>query len=526
MPSCGAPRGMLVSGDMSSGPRSLAAPKINLLRDSIVSRKPLIVTAVLFLGGAARAQQALPPLSIERLQLDASAVGSLALGSGELLLPGQLRASAAFHFEKNPLMLLRDGQPYGSVVRERVTVHAAVAYALSERFEVSFQLPLVPSQRGDDLGVAGLASAATSGAAQPWAALRAGLWRVEDGWPVDVAAELGLALPLGGRALLGTHAGLTFAPRLMASRRVGPMIFSAEVGTLLRRAVDLGSDRVGSQLDGGAAAALHIGERLRLELTARASAPFTGIPSALEALGGARFRIGGVELFALAGPGIERTPGTPAYRVLAGLALVTSPRRAPAGRPIPVRMSSAALESLPAVVVAPPVELAPAPAPPALVVEAYLPPPPLPDIDDEEEEEVVSGPRVAIQKERLELKGRVFFETNRARIRKRSYGLLDEVASVIRTHPELPPISIEGHTDDRGTLKTNRRLSLERARAVRRYLIKRGLDGGRLQTRGFGRDKPIHPNASKRTRAQNRRVEFRFTVAGSEHTTEAVEVMK
>jgi len=68
---------------------------------------------------------------------------------------------------------------------------------------------------------------------------------------------------------------------------------------------------------------------------------------------------------------------------------------------------------------------------------------------------------------------------------------------------------VAGHTDNTGSAATNRRLSLERATAVRRYLMLRGVPGDRLVAQGYGPSSPVAPNATAEGRARNRRVELR-----------------
>ncbi|MGH7829997.1 MAG: OmpA family protein, partial [Candidatus Binatia bacterium] len=51
--------------------------------------------------------------------------------------------------------------------------------------------------------------------------------------------------------------------------------------------------------------------------------------------------------------------------------------------------------------------------------------------------------------------------------------------------------------------------SLRRAASVKDYLVKKGVDGGRIGTRGFGEAKPIADNKSRDGRAKNRRVEVK-----------------
>ncbi|KFE64062.1 Flagellar motor rotation protein MotB [Hyalangium minutum] len=118
---------------------------------------------------------------------------------------------------------------------------------------------------------------------------------------------------------------------------------------------------------------------------------------------------------------------------------------------------------------------------------------------------------VAIQKDRLEIKDKVYFDTDKATIQRRSFKLLDQIAKVIIEHPELEKVWIEGHSDERGSNMYNTELSQRRAEAVREYLIKKGVAPGRLDAKGMGRSRPVAPNTTEAGRAANRRVEFLTT---------------
>ena len=119
--------------------------------------------------------------------------------------------------------------------------------------------------------------------------------------------------------------------------------------------------------------------------------------------------------------------------------------------------------------------------------------------------------RVAVTKERIELKEKIHFDTGEATIKPVSYGLLDEVASTLKAHPELKRTEIEGHTDSQGEAELNKQLSRRRAEAVREYLIQKGVDGGRLGATGYGAERPVAPNDTDQGREANRRGEFRIT---------------
>lgn len=109
-------------------------------------------------------------------------------------------------------------------------------------------------------------------------------------------------------------------------------------------------------------------------------------------------------------------------------------------------------------------------------------------------------------KQAVVLKG-VNFETNSDKLTPDSKSILDKVAATLRDNPDIK-VSIDGHTDNRGSAALNKALSLSRANSVKRNLISNGVDGGRMSTRGFGPDQPIADNKTAAGRAANRRVEL------------------
>jgi len=102
----------------------------------------------------------------------------------------------------------------------------------------------------------------------------------------------------------------------------------------------------------------------------------------------------------------------------------------------------------------------------------------------------------------------VQFDTGKATIKKVSDKLLDEVAGVLKAHPEITLLEVQGHTDDRGVKAQNQTLSQARADSVMKALVKRGIAQGRLTGQGYGQDKPIDTNKTPEGRQKNRRVQF------------------
>ena len=115
---------------------------------------------------------------------------------------------------------------------------------------------------------------------------------------------------------------------------------------------------------------------------------------------------------------------------------------------------------------------------------------------------------VIITPAQLKILDKVYFDTAKASIQKRSNALLDNMAQVLTVHAEIALIQIEGHTDTAGNPEQNKKLSQDRAEAVKDSLLKKGVAGNRLRAVGFGQEKPAQSNDTPAGREFNRRVEF------------------
>ena len=101
----------------------------------------------------------------------------------------------------------------------------------------------------------------------------------------------------------------------------------------------------------------------------------------------------------------------------------------------------------------------------------------------------------------------IHFDTAKATIKADSTAQVDEIASLLKANPKLK-LSVEGHTDNTGTPEGNRKLSDARAASVKAALVAKGIEAPRLQSKGFGQDKPVADNRTEEGRAKNRRVEL------------------
>jgi large repetitive protein len=116
---------------------------------------------------------------------------------------------------------------------------------------------------------------------------------------------------------------------------------------------------------------------------------------------------------------------------------------------------------------------------------------------------------VKLEAKKIVILQTVLFYFDETRIKEESLPLLDEVVQVLNDNPQLKRVRIEGHTDLRGDANYNRKLSDGRAKAVKDYLIGKGVKSERLSSKGFGESKPLLPTAqTDEEHLKNRRVEF------------------
>ena len=108
----------------------------------------------------------------------------------------------------------------------------------------------------------------------------------------------------------------------------------------------------------------------------------------------------------------------------------------------------------------------------------------------------------------LDLTEKVYFHTGSYVIDSISYPLLQEVIDILQDSPQITLVLIEGHTDNKGNDVTNKKLSQDRATAVKNYLITHGISPSRLQAIGYGAEKPLTSNDTEEGRSLNRRVVF------------------
>jgi OOP family OmpA-OmpF porin len=100
------------------------------------------------------------------------------------------------------------------------------------------------------------------------------------------------------------------------------------------------------------------------------------------------------------------------------------------------------------------------------------------------------------------------FEFNSGILKTQSYPLMDRAVAEMKKEPSVKFV-INGNSSAEGTPQHNMSLSMERAKAVKTYLVNSGINAANLNTVGYGESKPIADNTTENGRALNRRVEIK-----------------
>jgi len=435
----------------------------------------------------------------------------------------------------HPLTFVSASGAERPVVRDRAAQWLGVQAHLIGPLSFAAQVPVTVSERGDLSQLPPSSrgpSELQSGFADIRLTPRLALLRQE--WAgIDLAAQMSFEFPTARAQTLSSD-GQVRAEALVSIGRSLAAVPAGSLDLLANAYLRARPDREFLDVKSGSEAGLRAGigygiaanrawipRRLYLELEGRSflRAGFAaGSAPAEWRLGGTLCPAGNLAIDLAGGGGLTDGVGAPRARFLLGLGW-SHAACAPSYASAQLARAASPIE--------PPRPPAPEPIRPAIAQPLPPPPPPaapdrdgdgVPDDDDACPDQPGTAEnhgcpqgirqRVVVSATSLEILDQVHFVTGQARIEKKSWWLLDQVAAVLKSHPDLLLVEVEGHTDDRGPSSFNILLSEARAKAVTDYLVGRGVARERLVPRGFGPTRPVASNGTAEGRAANRRVAF------------------
>jgi len=442
-------------------------------------------------------------------------------------------AALTLSWATEPLLLRHDGDaiPGGRIVHRQFWAWAAASLPLGDRVLLDVAAPVALHQTGSK-PFADLAQVGASGLGDVRVGARLPFWR---GAGAAVAVALDAWLPTGAKKTFSSDEALRLEPKLVASGERGAWLWGASAGYLLREDRDLLYTSTAPAFTFTAGAAWRRGEfRVGPELSGRLQSGGVAT-SPVEVLLGGHWSRGAIDAGLGVGTGLDRAPGAAPYRVIGQLTWFPGrARRLAAERDATARAETARLEAERLAADRAAAGRAAAEQAEAARLEAErLAAEQAARAEAErlaaeklaaeklaaeraaaalaEAKAAGDSSRVTLTKEKIEILQSVQFDTNRDTIKPVSFPILEAVARVLKGHPELTQVRVEGHTDSDGSVAANTDLSARRAAAVKRWMVEKGgVEAGRLETEGFGPQRPIADNKTAEGRARNRRVEFRI----------------
>ena len=469
-----------------------------------------------------------------------------------------------------PLVLYQSGgnQEIGTVVKNQLFLNLAAGIALWDRLWVFANMPLALINNGSTTGDFVAPSGAAAGDLRVGARVRL---LGENRSLATLSLSGYVFIPTGNKDKYTSADEIHGMPALVLSGESADLAYAVNAGVDVRKKTNndnpsISVANLGSEMTFGAAFGfllmdrmLQIGPEVYGSTLMVGSNKFTRDTTNLEAILGARLRVGDIVMGAGAGPGITQAIGTPTLRVLASVTYAPEPPK-PVPPPPPVKRrppsdrdkdgiydKDDACPDEPGVKSSDPEKNGCPPPPPDRDGDGILDqddacpdikgvksddptqngcPPDTDgdgirdDVDACPNEKGKADPdpqkngcptSVRVTDGEIVILDQVQFKTGSAVILKASDDLLQQVSAVLIEHPEILKVEVQGHTDNRGGKKYNKKLSEKRSASVVKWLVKKGnIDATRLTSHGYGMEEPITDNDTSEGRQKNRRVQFKI----------------
>lgn len=395
---------------------------------------------------------------------------------------GALRLGLLYQYEADPVVLYQFGDQIGAAVANRSSFHLGASLDISRRFSVRAVFPMafewaseVPRLSEQGFGIGDL---------QAGVRVRALSTKT-----LDFGGHADLFLPTGQQdAWRGEE-----SPRLnvgaLASLDFGRIDVLTDTAVMIRGTTETDYDMdVGPELTENAAVRLGVWEdklAVHVGIIARNSFADFGVAGfVVEGLSGLQITpVKGFQFDVGVGKGMTAGYGTTNFRGMLGVTWWNVPKPPPP-EPEPVVVEKPA-EIVPDEVIITPVETEPEPW-----KEAEL---------------------ARVVKDEIVIRDPIQFEFNTDHILPVSQPTMKSIAEILRVHPEILQLVIEGHASEEGSFQYNYDLANRRANAIFRALIEAGVHPDRLSYRSMGEVKPVELGEDEIVLAKSRRVVFSIT---------------
>ncbi|HEX3758521.1 MAG TPA: OmpA family protein [Kofleriaceae bacterium] len=477
----------------------------------------LAVLAIGLWAGAARAQapRTADGFRVDRFELAPSVDDGLVVQDPSVLGHMAWSVNAALGYTNTLLRVVPQLSSNSGVdvVGNRLSAYLDFAIGLRDRFELHAAMPFAIAQSSESGIAAGLMlrSAGASAVGDGRLGASALLYgkNTERGPQLGVAADL--TVPVGSENSF-TSDGKVGGEALATAAFAGPGYrIAANAGLRYRPEINYVSSDQGTELIGRAGLFVPVARQrlmtsLEFDMSARAAGrdAFRGLGSPILALLGARYHFpGGIRAGAGVGAGLTQAPGSPAVRVIFTVGYSPEPPlRAIAPRPND-RDGDGIIDNLDK-----------CPDQPE-DYNGYQDDDGCPDVLETDKDRVVDVPpwtpgQPLTLEQVITLPAPIEFKFDSAIMLPGADTYLNQVLGILKAHPEVTKLEIQGHTSSEGGYDYNMRLSDARARAVYQWLVDHGIDGQRLVPHGYGLTVPLFPNDTEPHRQRNRRVQFRL----------------
>ncbi len=505
------------------------------------------------LSFVAHAQSPVSGFAIDRFE--PSERGSEWFTLDSLDLRGKVRGAAGViaDYGYKPLVFYdANGKEVDTLVKHQLFLHAGASLVLADRLRLSVNLPFAPLVKGNN-GLAGVQQySVNQGAAIGDVRLSADVRLFgEYRGPITGAIGASVWAPTGGRSAFTGDGKVRVAPHFALAGELARFNYAARVG-FNYRAQDgsfAGSD-IGSELAFGAAIGIRAAnDKLLIGPEVYGSTVVKGglfreRGTPLEGVFGLHYLIANlIRIGAGVGAGFTQGFGTPEVRALASLEWapgmppkpsdrdgdgildgddacpdepgVRSPDPRKNGCPIRDRDGDSILDDVDACPDEPGVAsddpkkhgcpLRDRDGDGIFDEHDACPDAPGPPNEDPKKN---GCPPARIEAGQIKIIEQIKFRFNSAEILPESDGIMQAVLTILKEHPEITKVSVEGHTDHIGGPAYNKGLSERRVMSVLSWLTSHGIEPIRLTSYGWGLERPIASNDTEEGRAQNRRVEF------------------